>query len=94
VSFINSRCLLVDMHIHIHSSNIAFSPGCLLLYQCSTEHGSSGSPVLKEVQGDLKVVALHRGGRDASLSNMLGFNCGTLVQEISNHINGFTTDPC
>jgi len=66
--------------------------GSLLLYQCSTEQGSSGSPVLKEVYGDLKVVALHRGGRDANCSNMLGFNCGTLIQEISDDINGLPTN--
>ena len=67
--------------------------GPLLLYQCTTEEGSSGSPVLKEVQGDLKVVALHRGGRNGSYSGAIDFNCGTLIEEINNRINGIPTTP-
>ena len=65
----------------------------LLLYQCTTDYGSSGSPVLKEVDGDLMVVALHRGGRDSG-NSWLGYNCGTLVQEILNHLHGKPTTPC
>ena len=59
----------------------------LLLYECTTEMGSSGSPVLKEVDGDLKIVALHRGGKDKQW-NSDGYNCGTLIQQIVNHLNG------
>ena len=65
----------------------------LLLYQCTTDLGSSGSPVLKEVDGELKVVALHRGGREANV-NWLGYNCGTLMREILNHLNGRPVPPC
>ena len=49
--------------------------------------GSSGSPVLKEVDGDLKIVALHRGG-EYKQWNSDRYNCGTLIQEIVNHLNG------
>ena len=59
----------------------------LLLYQCTTDLGSSGSPVVKEVDGELKVVALHRGGKEAS-DRWHGYNCGTLIREILNHLNG------
>ena len=33
----------------------------LMLYDCKTFHASSGSPVLKVVDGKLQVVAIHRG---------------------------------
>lgn len=55
--------------------------GPCLYYQCTTEKGSSGSPVLKEVDGDLKIVAIHRGTRDGS-QDQPGYNCGTLIREI------------
>ena len=65
----------------------------LLLYQCTTDNGSSGSPVLKEVDGEWKVVALHRGGNDAH-GKWLGYNCGTLIQHILNHLIGSSVPPC
>ena len=65
----------------------------LLLYQCTTDLGSSGSPVLKEVDGELKVVALHRGGRETG-DSWVGYNCGTLIQEILNHLQGKPATPC
>ena len=55
--------------------------GPYLYYQCTTEKGSSGSPVLKEVDGELKIVALHRGTKDADQDHP-GHNCGTLIREI------------
>ena len=58
-----------------------YLPGPFLYYRCTTEKGSSGSPVLKEVDGDLKIVALHRGTRDGDHDHP-GYNCGTLIQEI------------
>jgi len=65
----------------------------LLLYQCTTDNGSSGSPVLKEVNGELKIVALHRGGRETG-GDWLGYNCGTLIKEMLNHLSGKSAPPC
>ena len=65
----------------------------LLLYQCTTDYGSSGSPVFKEVDGELKVVALHRGGQETG-DKWLGYNCGTLIKEILNHLYGNQTQSC
>ncbi|XP_065900703.1 uncharacterized protein [Dysidea avara] len=78
---------------HPRGGKLTFSPSqCtviepLLLYECTTDMGSSGSPVLKEVDGDLKIVALHRGG-EYKQWNSDRYNCGTLIQEIVNHLNG------
>ena len=33
-----------------------------LYYSSATERGSSGSPIVKEVNGKLRVVELHRAG--------------------------------
>jgi len=52
-----------------------------LYYQCTTEKESLGSPVLKEVEGELKIVALHWGTKDRDHRHP-GYNCGTLIQEI------------
>ena len=65
----------------------------LLLYQCTTDYGSSGSPVFKEVDGELKVVALHRGGQETG-DKWLGYNCGTLIKEILNHLHGNPIQSC
>ena len=56
-------------------------PGPFLYYKCTTEKGSSGSPVLKEVDGELKIVALHRGTTDGNQC-LAEHNCGTLIKEI------------
>ena len=48
--------------------------------------------MLKEVDGELKVVALHRGGREANV-DWLGYNCGTLLREILNHLYGIPAPP-
>jgi len=37
--------------------------------------------VLKEVEGELKIVALHRGAGDGDHHHP-GYNCGTLIGEI------------
>ena len=71
------------MHVYLryncsmHDYGISVSAP-LLLYECTTEIGSSGSPVLKEVDGDLKIVALHRGGKDKQW-DCGGYNCETLI---------------
>ena len=49
--------------------------------------------MLKEQDGELKVVALHRGGRETNV-DWLGYNCGTLLCEILNHLNGKPAPPC
>ena len=47
-------------------------------YKASTDHGSSGSPVLR----NLEVIALHHTG-----DGQHGFNYGTLCSEIIDHLN-------
>ena len=84
-------CMCIYMHalymymcLHTISSltdSISIFTGPYLYYQCTTEKGSSGSPVLKEVDGELKIVALHRGTKDSD-QNHPGYNCGTLIREI------------
>ena len=71
----------------ILSCNVCFCIGSLLFYQCDTDAGSSGSPVFKEVNGELKIVALHRGGRDPRQGSS-GYNIGSLMSVIINHIVG------
>ena len=67
------------MHTSYVSCIVVFL-GPFLYYKCTTEKGSSGSPVLKEVGGELKVVALHRGTTDYKI--FPEDNCGTLIKEI------------
>ena len=50
-----------------------------LYYSNATDRGSSGSPILKEVDGHLKLVGLHREGDE-------DHNWGSLFSEIINHI--------
>ena len=38
--------------------------------------------MLKEVDGELKIVAVHRGTKDGH-QNHPGYNCGTLIREIN-----------
>jgi len=47
----------------------------LLLYECETEQGSSGSPILKATKDGLKIVGLHRGGCE-------DYNYGSKFSEI------------
>ena len=61
--------------------------GPLLLYKSGTTNGSSGSPVLKEVNGVLVPVALHRGGK-ANTQLYRGCNFGTLISEILKYLSG------
>ena len=49
--------------------------------------------MLKEQDGELKVVMLHRGGREANV-NCFGYNGGTLLCKILNHLNGRPTPSC
>ena len=68
-----------------------FAIGSLLFYQCDTDAGSSGSPVFKEVNGELKIVALHRGGRDPRQGSS-GYNIGSLMSAILSHVNSSSYD--
>ena len=54
-----------------------------MLYTCTTDEGSSGSPVLKEVHGQLKIVALHVGDHKERKCN-----AGVLMKEILTDFNG------
>ena len=56
-----------------------FTSGFLLLYDCETYGGSSGSPVVKVVNGKLQVVGLHRG----IIENK--YNFGSLLTAILSH---------
>ena len=47
----------------------------LLLYECETEQGSSGSPILKATKDGLRIVGLHRGGCE-------DYNYGSILCEI------------
>ena len=63
--------------------------GPLLLYKSGTKSGSSGSPVLKEINGMLVPVALHRGG-----DLYQGCNFGTLISEILTCLSGQPYSSC
>ena len=63
--------------------------GPLLLYKSGTKGGSSGSPVLKEINGMLVPVALHRGG-----NLYQGCNFGTLISEILTCLSGQPYSSC
>ena len=56
----------------------------LVRYQADTEKGSSGSPVVKTT--GLKLIAVHQEG-----STQLGYNTGTLCNEILMHLR---TETC
>ena len=51
------------------------------MYPSGTEPGSSGSPILEEVEGDLVIAALHRGGKETAQGH-LGYNFGSQFAEI------------
>ena len=67
--------------------------GPLLLYKSGTTNGSSGSPVLKEVNGVLVPVALHRGG-NSNAQPYRGCNFGTLISEILKCLSGQPYSSC
>lgn len=51
-----------------------------MFYDCRTFNGSSGSPVVKEVNGKLHVVGIHR----FSLKGVY-YNCATLFSAVFSH---------
>ena len=53
--------------------------GTCLKYKSGTDHGSSGAPVLKVIDGEFEIVALHKGYKSA-------YNYGNLFSEILKHI--------
>ena len=55
--------------------------GFLMLYDCCTFNGSSGSPVVKVVDGKLQVVAVHRG-----VIRTMYYNFSTLFTSIFSHV--------
>ena len=75
-------------HIYVH-----LYIGPLLLYKSGTTNGSSGSPVLKEVNGVLVPVALHRGG-NSNARLYRGCNFGTLISEILKCLSGQPYSSC
>ena len=56
------------------------------MYECGTERGSSGSPILKEDNGSLRIVGLHRGGFNKKKDQM-GYNYGSQFSEILKSLN-------
>ena len=60
----------------------------MLVYKCQTLKGSSGSPVIKEVNNEYKLVAVHTG---VFVDNEEGYGsayCGSLISSIIKHTNG------
>ena len=53
-----------------------------MLYDCKTFEASSGSPVLKEVNGKLQVVGIHRGPLRETY-----YNSSTHFSDILNYID-------
>ena len=53
----------------------------LLFYGCGTDCGSSGAPVFKVVNGQIQLIALHRG---RWVGNRLKF--GTLITKVLDHV--------
>ena len=62
-----------------YPSNFIYFAGFFVFYGCATCEGSSGSPVLKVVDGKLKVVALHRACGEKNL------NYGSLFSAVLSH---------
>ena len=53
-----------------------------MFYDCCTFNGSSGSPVLKVVEGKLQVVAIHRGFLHGTF-----YNLATLFSDLFSHLH-------
>ena len=62
--------------------------GHLLFYHCDTDGGSSGAPVFKVVNKELRVIALHRAHWGDNK-----FNFGTLITDVIKHVYGVPS-PC
>jgi len=60
----------------------------LLFYECDTDKGSSGAPVIKEVNNQLELVAVHRA------NSFCDFNCGSLVSSILHHVTTGIVQQC
>ena len=63
----------------VFQDSVFIFSGPYLYYQCATEKGSLGSPVFKEIDGELRIVALHQGTRGGGPS---GHTFGILTQKI------------
>ena len=61
-----------------------------MVYEGGTKPGSSGSPIMKEVDGRLRVVGLHRSGYE---NKKPCFNAGSLFSEILHNLNGKELQP-
>ena len=57
----------------------------MLFYKCETLGGSSGSPVVKEVDNVLKVVAVHRGQYKKEEKGYNGVYYGSGLSSIVHH---------
>ena len=68
-----------------------------MVYESETEHGSSGSPILKEVDGRLELVGLHRAGQEQLHQENNEpkpiFNIGSLFSEILHDLNNKKLQP-
>ena len=62
--------------------HIILNTDCFLVYEGGTLQGSSGSPILKEVNNRLKLVGLHRKGHEKDPK----FNLGSLFCDIIHHV--------
>ena len=60
-----------------------------MFYACDTDVGSSGAPVFKVVNEELKLVALHR-----AYWGVNNFNFGTLITKVIEHIKNGGLPAC
>ena len=84
VSFCSYTCICVCVYVYTYALtlNVQFlNTDIYLYYSSATECGSSGSPIVKEVNGKLRVVGLHRAGDEEH-------NWSSLFSEIINHMQG------
>ena len=70
------------MNTHDIICNWLLCVGFMMFYDCRTFNGSSGSPVVKVVDGKLQVVAIHRGILDSTY-----YNCSTLFSAVFSHLH-------
>ena len=70
--------------------HIILNTDCFLVYESGTLQGSSGSPVLKEVNDKLRLVGLHREGHDKEPK----FNLGSLFCDIVHQLKNEELERC